>query len=337
MKTKTILVTAIMGLTFNFFGQSELPEKYATPDDVKVKDDFPKEGRKGDSGKGFSANLENLAKPIKKVALVSFYAFDPGVTKTWTNSSTSGVITTTTTTTKKRSTGGMANEIAYGALNSSLDSMVAVFKKNGIDLLLPQQFLDSEKKKSYYNSFQVKNEKFANWMRNMSSGDHDKMYGTLEGFNVLDIVQEPYENYEMDGLLSRRKDVVADNQVFIFNKDTKMTESIGYDLCKELEVDAVIITYMTVFMPSSPKIKLQNVRFEMFGPNPTMPEGESKHGIIPHVKGLFYCGFSVNPETLIYKESKKDPESNKLNFGGFNNIFIALSNEMNNYINEKKK
>lgn len=317
------------------FAQSELPEKYETPEDVKVKEDFPKEGRKGKSGKGFTANISLLPNGIKKVALVSFYAFDPGVTKTWSNSSTSGAVTTTTTYTKKRSTGGIANEIAFGAFATSIDPMVAKFKENGIDLLLPDQFLNTEAKKTFYNNFQVKNEAFANWMRNMGSGNHDQMYGTLEGFNVLDIVQEPYANYEMSGMLARRKDNVADNQVFLFNKDTKMTESIGHDLCKALEVDAVIVCYMTVFMPSASKIKLQNVRFVMFGPNPVMPEGESKHGVIPHAKGLFYCGFSVNPETLIYKESKKDPESNKLNFNGFSNIFIALSTEMTAYIKEK--
>lgn len=333
MKTfKTItLIMAAIALPFSGMAQSELLEKYPSPDKVKVLDDFPKEGRSGKSGKGFSANLELLPNGIKRVALVSFYAFDPGVTKTWTTTSSSGFITTTTTYTKKRSTGGMASEIAYGAFVTSIDPMIAKFKEFGIDLLLPNQILDTDAKKNYYNSFQVQHGKFADWARNLSSGNHDQMYGTLEGLNVMDIVGEPYGNYTMSGMLATRKDNIADRQVYVFNKDIKMTESIGYDLCTNLGVDAVIISYMTVFQPSNGKIQLQNIRFVMFGPNPVMPE-ESKGGVIPHVKGLFYCGYSVNPELLIYKENKKDPKSKELNFDGFSNVYVALAQEMGSYI-----
>ncbi len=56
-----------------------------------------------------------------------------------------------------------------------------------------------------------------------------------------------------------------------------------------LGVDAALVSYMTVFMPSRSKIQLVNVRFVMFGPNPIMP-AESKGGMIPHVKGQFYRG-----------------------------------------------
>ncbi len=328
---RLIVLLTILTFPISLVAQSELVEKYPSPGKVKVLQDFPKEGRNTKNGKGFSANVGLLPNGIKKVALVSFFAFDPGITKTWSNTSTSGVIATTTTFTKKRSTGGFAGDIAYGALTTSIDPMISKFKALGIDLLLPNQFLDTDAKKEYYKKFTVKHEKFADWMRNMSGGDHDKMYGTLDDFNVLDIVDEPYANYEMSGMLARRKDVVSDNQIYVFNKDTKMTESLGYDLCTTLGVDAVIVSYLTVFMPSSSKIKLQNVRFIMFGPNPVMPE-VSKGGIIPHVKGLFYCGYSVNPGALIYNESKKDPESKKLNFAGFDNIYIAIIEEMGNYL-----
>jgi hypothetical protein len=345
MKTSKVILLALLfsTITLRLNAQSELLEKYPSPEKVKVLDDFPREGRSGKSGKGFSANLALLPNGIKKVGLVSFFAFDPGVTRSWTTSTSSSttagnIVTTTTTTssyTKKRSTGGIAPEIAYGALVTSVDPMIAKFKEAGVDLLLPHQFLDTDAKKDLYNKFEVRHRKFADWVRNIGAGGHDQMYGTLEGFKVMDIVDEPYTNYDVTGLIPRRKDNIPDRQVYVYNKDIEMTESLGNDLCTALGLDAVIVSYMTIWMPSKSKIQLQNIRFIMFGPNPVMPV-ESKGGLIPHVKGLFYCGYSVNPELLIYNESKKDPKSKELNFDGFSNIYVALAKEMGDYIKEGK-
>jgi hypothetical protein len=334
MKKIGIIVMSCL-MAANLFAQSELPEKYPDLSKVKVREDFPKEGRTGKSGKGFTANIANLPNGIKKIALVSFYVFDPGLTKTWSTSSSSGYITTTTTYTRKTSTGGIANDIAYGAFVTAIDPMIAEFKALGMDLLLPNEYLDTQEKKDYYNAFTVKHEKsFANWIGQASAGNHDVMYGTLEGFNVADIVKEPFLNYEKNGLLARRKTNVQDAQIYFFDKDTDMSESLGFDLCTKLGVDAVLVTYMTVFMPKETKIELVNSRFVIFGPNPVMPE-VSKGGMIPHVKGLFYYGSSINPETLIYNQSKKVPDSDKLNFTGFDLIYIAHVKEFGAYYKDK--
>ncbi len=298
---------------------------------MKVKEDFPKEGRSGKSGKGFSANIGNLPNGIKKIALVSFFVFDPGMTSTW---STSAYIYT-----KKVNTGGFAPEIAGGAYASVLEPMKTEFKALGMELLTPEQFLDSEDKKQFYNSFQVEHDKsFANWVGKFGASNHDQMYGYPEGYIIADIVKEPFANYEKSGLFQRRKADVPDGQIYFYDKDTKMTETLGYNLCTKLGVDAVLVSYMTVYMPNKKKIELVNVRFQLFGPNPNPPEGESKHtGLIPHVKGLFYYGASVIPETLIYSEKKKDPESLKLNFTGFDLIYTALVREFGEYYKNKTK
>lgn len=321
------------------YAQSELPEKYPDVSKVKVREDFPKEGRTGKSGKGFSANIGNLPNGIKKVALVSFFVFDPGLTKTWSTTSVSEgyYVTTTTTTTykKKNSTGALSGDIALGAFSKAIEPMTAEFKALGIDLLLPDQFLDTDEKKAFYYSFEVKHEKsFANWVGSAGAANHDVMYGYLDGFIVADIVKEPLLNYEKNGMFARRKTDISDAQIYFYDKDTDMSESLGYDLCTKLGVDAVLVTYMTVYMPNDKKIELVNTRFVMFGPNPTMPE-VSKGGMIPHVKGLFYYGGSVNPETLIYNKNKKDPETDKLNFTGFDNIYIALVRDFGEYYKKK--
>ena len=337
MKTKIIFTIMCIACLHQLAAQSKIAEDIKSPGDVKVLLDFPKEGRNTKNGKGFSANIGLLPNGIKRVGLVSFFAFDPGVTKTWSHTSSSGLTTTTTTSIKKRSTAGLAPEIAYGAIVTALDPMIAKFKEFGIDLIMPNQFLDTDEKKNFYNSFDVKHEKFADWLDNMGSGNHDIMYGYPEPFKVIDIVGEPYGNYTKKGMIISRGGKISDNQIFLFDKDTKLTESIGYNLCNKLGLDAVIVTYMTIFMPSNSKIQLQNVRMVMFGPNPVMPEGESKHGAIPHVKGLFYVGVSANPEDVIYNQNKKDPESSKLNFKGFDHIYVALTQKMGEYIKESKE
>ena len=194
MKTKVIFTIMFIACLHQLAAQSKIAEDIKSPGDVKVLLDFPKEGRNTKSGKGFSANIGLLPNGIKRVGLVSFFAFDPGVTKTWSHTSSSGLTTTTTTSIKKRSTAGLAPEIAYGAIVTALDPMIAKFKEFGIDLIMPNQFLDTDEKKIFYNSFDVKHEKFADWLDNMGSGNHDIMYGYPEPFKVIDIVGEPYGN-----------------------------------------------------------------------------------------------------------------------------------------------
>lgn len=337
MKKTLLTISAIAVSSVYLFAQSQLPEKYPNESKVKVLYDFPKEGRNTKGGKGFSANVGILPNGIKKVGLVSFYVFDPGVTKTWTTTTEDAVYVTTTTHYKKRSTGGLSSDIAVGVFAKAIEPLTKKFKEGGIDLLLPDQFLDTEEKKQFYNSFQVENEGFAKWLKNMGSGNHDVMYGIPEGFNLVNITAEPYANYSMSGMLAIRQDKVSDNQIYLFAKDTKLTESIGYDLCTKLGLDAVIVTYMTVFAKSDSKIQLQNVRMVMFGPNPVMPEGESKHGMIPHVKGLFYVGTSVNPEEIMFNSKKKEPATQKFDFTSFDLIYTAMASKMLEYITESKE
>lgn len=329
---RTLTIVLVFAFSASM-AQSKLAAEIKSPADVKVLMDFPKEGRNAKNGKGFSANIGLLPNGVKRVGLVSFFAFDPGTTRTWTTSSPS----TVTTYIQKRSTGGIAAEIAYGALVTSLEPMTATFKNHGIQLLLPNEFLDTDEKKKFYESFQVKREKFAKFLDNIGSGGHNMMYGYPDPFRVIDIVGEPFDNYAKKGLIITKSGKIPDNQIFLFDKDTKLTESIGYELCTALGLDAVIITYMTVFVPGNDKIQLQNIRMVMFGPNPVMPEGESKHGVIPHVKGLFYVGVSANPEELIYNKSKKDPSTDALNFAGFDHIFVAMANKVGGYIKEAKE
>ncbi|NQZ79037.1 MAG: hypothetical protein HRT61_23410, partial [Ekhidna sp.] len=78
--------------------QSDVADFASDVEKIKVKLDMPLEGRAYKNGTGYTLNPKMLDKLPEKVALVSFYVFDPGYTKTTTSSMTSGNIKYTTTT-----------------------------------------------------------------------------------------------------------------------------------------------------------------------------------------------------------------------------------------------
>jgi hypothetical protein len=337
---KAILIICAVIFSTTCFCQSELPDFAPSKEKVikKVKLDMPLEGRKYKNGTGYSLNPKLLAEMPKKVALVSFYSFDPGMTKTqvWRTVNEGYYWTTVTTNTKvtKRNAIGSSGDLALGYYINSIDVLISQFENYGMDLLLPEEYLDTEEKTEYYNDFKVERAKFNEWIQNMGSGNHDQIYGYPEGYNVLDVVNEPYGNYERRGgkYITRKSGEASDAQVWVMDKCGKMVASLGGDLCSKLEVDAVAIVYFTIFSPKEDKVQLQNVNLHLFGPNPTkLPEGkESKFNYFP---GQFYCGTRINPEVLIFNKNKKNP-GDELDFRGFDNIMLAMAETMGSYLVE---
>jgi hypothetical protein len=335
MKNLFLILIAV-SFTYALSAQSELPEYAASADKLvkKVKLDMPLEGRKYKNGTGFSLNPKLLPEMPKKVALVSFYSFDPGLTKiqNWTTSNS--MYKTYHTKVTKSSAKGSSGELAVGFYLQSVEEMVSGFKDFGMDLLLPEQFLDSPAKQAAYDNFKVERAKFNEWLANLGSGSHDVIYGYMDGFKVIDVVNEPYANYtKTGGQLYTKRGNVSDAQVWVMDKCGKMVASIGGDLCEKLEVDAVVVVYFTIYSPKSGKVMLQNVNMHMFGPNPTkLPEGKTKK--FNYFKGKFYVGTRLNTETLIWNVKKKDPSSNDLNFNGFENVMKAMTVRMGTYLQE---
>lgn len=273
----------------------------------------------------------------KKVALVSFYSFDPGMTKIqrWRSKSSDFYYTYTTQHTKvtKRNAVGGSGELAVGYYLQSIDALIDGFNGFGMELLLPEEYLDTDAKAEFYNNFVVERGKFNEWLANMGSGSHDVIFGYPEGFNVLDVVNEPYGNYTSTGgqFLTKKGDI-ADNQVWVMDKCGPMVESLGDKLCNGLGVDAVVIVYFTIFSPKDDKVELENVNMHMFGPNPTkLPEGQDSK--FNYFSGQFYVGTRVNAGIPIWKKDKKNPDA-ELEFTGFENIMSALTTEMGTYLKE---
>lgn len=324
------------------FAQSELPKFAADVDKIKVKLDMPLEGRAYKNGTGYTLNPKMLPELPKKVALVSFYTFDPGFTKVWSTSSTSydyynsTKTTTTTTHIKKRNSEGNAGHIALGFYVNAIGALKSQFKEMGMELLEPEEFLNTDEKKAFYQNFEINRSKLNSFLSSaLNSGNgHEAIYANPEGYRAISIDEEPFANYTKTGALSipKYKKEVADGQLWVNSKIGKEVTSIN-DLTTALGVDAVIFVYSTIYTPKTTQIDLQNVNMLMFGPNP-VPLKEGKDKKFNYFPGQMYIGTRVNVGVPIYKESKKDPASKQLNFDGYENITLAMTDRLKEYFDK---
>jgi hypothetical protein len=341
MMKKIITVLIALLVVSAVIAQNELPIDYPNLDKVlkKTKLTFPKEGRSSKNGGGYSVSLKLLKAPPPKVALVSFFTFDPGLTKSY-SYSYEGVnyISTTTVTKKNKTSNGTSAALVEGIYYNNIDKLIAQFKSAGMDLLLPDQFLNTDEKKKYYESFTVAHDKFNDWAKNLSAGNHTMMFGWPGDYKPLDVLYEPFANYTKSGLLSTMdyKRNVSDGEPWLFLDDEKMQNSVGFDLASKLDVDAVLIVYFTIYAPKATKICLQNANMMMLGKNPVQPQaGEKKPMFYRH--GQFYAASRFQPDITIFNVNKKDEATKNLNVDGFDNIITALATKICEYLQEAGK
>lgn len=317
------------------FGQKPLkptPLQKATVDVAKLtkksKMDQPRE-KINSSGRGYIARMNVVGSAPKRVALVSFYTFDPGTTV-----KTGNMVKTTNV--------GEAQGSAYATAfyTKGIESLKSTFKTYGMEVLTPDQYLTDDTKKKYYNDFVVKNaksnelgNKFAKWAKNAgSNGTSIVTNGPADGFRTFKIhydLKDPFDKWNLNDC-----------------QNNEMMECMGYDLAKALDVDAVIVIYntMTVHMKwFKDRYCLHATSMYMFGPNPT-PLKEGKDDNKYYSKGIFYSGtrisFGESGILLNPKEPKKATpemlaEIEKNRFNGYENILAGLATKMGDYIKEE--
>ncbi len=314
------IVTALAIISTGLLAQKPLkpsPLQKATVEVEKLvkksKMDQPRE-KINSSGRGFIARMNVVGSAPKRVALVTFYTFDPGTTVKVGN------------TIKTTNVGeGQGSAYATAFYNKSVESLKSTFKTYGMELLTPDQYLTDDTKKAYYKDFVVKNSKsneignkFAAWAKNAGSkGTSIVTNAPAEGFRTFKVhydMIDPYDKYNLNSC-----------------QNNEMMESMGYDLAKALDVDAVIVIYntMSVFTKwFKDRYNLNATSMYMFGPNPT-PLKEGKDDNKYYSKGIFYSGTrkKATPEMLA--------EIEKNRFNGYENIVAALATKMGNYIKEE--
>jgi hypothetical protein len=306
------------------FAQKSTPfaDKTSEVKDIKAKMDFPAEGRTSKNGSGYSVNVDLLDPKPKKVALISFYLYDPACGKASKSSTNTHVYSSAQVWTTSEA---LAQTHIDGFYEKSVEPLIAGFKEYGIDLLLPEEFLDTEDKKEFYYGFNPESGKKEKTERTQIGYNVQASGGTLkicpyeEGYRPFFVVNEPLS------------ESVATNFVNmgIGGANRKMTSSYGYDLAKALDVDAVVICYIVTRKPSNKKedYVVDAVNLYMFGPNPKSEGPDDKN------RGQFYCGTRFFAKQLVFSSSK----SGETSYDNIGNVMTALSKKMGNWVINREK
>ncbi len=282
-----------------------------------------------DNGRGFTVDFAKLKNSPRRIALVSFYVEDPGITKKSGTNSTGKSYHTTNT-----SQAGVEAFADY-FYKVSADTMARIFKANDMDILKPSEFLVTDDKKEYYKSFEAKHStlnkiggKITAYFK--KSGDYGttlESKGTAPGFTLCNL------NTNNFIASAKNKSVKLNGGVGEF--DDKLIESMGYDLCTKLDVDAVIVVTNTIVCDTKHRKArhfLSAVSMYMFGPNP-LPLAEGKKDNMFYSKGLFYSGYRmafkkglcIDPRI---KDEVKKTENEKLNEKAYNNMVATIAAKM---------
>lgn len=310
--------------------------KYASQTDLSKKAKYDvSEVTIRDNGKGFTVDFDKMKTMPKRVALVSFYTEDPGFTKVTGTNMTGKNFTTTNT--------GEAGAKMYATYfyDASIENLKKSFSANGMQLLTPSEYLTSEDKRSFYNNFVVKHSKLnkigaalTKFMKKAGNmGTSIECKAAANGFVLADL------NKNVPIADAKKKAVKRNGGVGLFDND--MIECLGYDLCKQLDVDAVVIVVNTQLCDKRNRHYLAATGAYMFGPNP-LPLAEGKKDNMFYSKGLFYSGYRMAFKKGLRIDAKAKTEEDKAkletdNKLAYNNMIVSIANKIGGEITEAKK
>jgi ankyrin repeat protein len=309
--------------------QTEFAAATENPDKIKVKFDFPREGRNGNGG-GYSANMDLLKNKPKKVALISYYLYDPGKGKV-----KGGTYTGNVTVNVWRTSDFYGQMQVDGFYRNSIDALKSSFKENGIDLLTPDEFLTTPELKEFYYGFNqesAKKEKVTITKRGAAGSNPWEIASATASTLKITPSGKGYRNFFV-GNEAPDESALENYNGGIFTANRKLTSNLGHDLVKGLGVDAVMVVYVCTRKVKQTKddYGVNAVVAMMLGPNPGKAEDTD-----PEAKNLgqFYCG------TRTYYSSPAIFREEKGLFGqydGIANIMKAHAAKMCRYVNGKEK
>jgi hypothetical protein len=318
-----ILLSLLISIGSGLIAQKATPfaEKTANIGNINAKMDFPLEGRTTKNGSGYSVNVDLLNPKPTRVALVSFYLYEPANAKT-----KGGQIAGQASTSMWRTSDALAQTHIDGFYAQSLVPLKAGFKEFGIDLLTPAEFLDTEEKIDFFYGFDQESGKKEKTDRTVIG----KM-GTAVSLSTIKVC--PYdEGYRPFFVINEPVgESVGQNFVNtgIGGANRKMTSSLGYELAKGLGVDAVVVCYIVTHKCDIKKedYEVDAVSLFMFGPNPVSEGDDDKN------RGQFYCGTRYLAGHLEFAIEKSGVTS----YDNIGNVMTALSKKMGNWVINREK
>jgi ankyrin repeat protein len=313
--------------------ETDFARETSDPEKIKVKFDFPGEGRNANNGSGYSANIDLLNPKPKKVALISYYLYDAGKGKA--NITGTGAWVTLASAGQSQVNGFYAK---------SIQPFKDAFKQNGVDLLTPEEFLDTQEKAELYYGFvqeSAKKEKTTITRTKSRTSTTESPYFTTTTTTTTTATAGTLKvcpsgmGYREFFVANEQEDesAIANFQGGVFTANRKLTSNLGYELCKGLGVDAVMVVYIATRKPKQLQddYAVNAVVAIMLGPNPVRSDGSD-----PEAKNLgqFYCGtrtFYGSP--AVFKEAKGIFGQ----YDGMANVLKAHAIKMSKYINGKEK
>jgi hypothetical protein len=131
------------------------------------------------------------------------------------------------------------NFVANGLHKETIDKLKEKYLSMGIVLLTPDQYLDTEEKKTYYNTFQPKISKLGSFLSGIETKGVD-----------ASVTADFYRGFDISGAT-----------------DHERMESLGYDLCNKLNVDGVLS--IAFELTSGPKeVNMNGFKMAIHAPNP---------------------------------------------------------------------
>jgi hypothetical protein len=246
------------------------------------------------SGKGQIPYLGALGHPPKRVALVSFYAYDPGNTKGFGSPYFGGRSETT-----RQLTSDGAGAVATLLHDQGIGALKEALGAYGMQLLTPDEFLDTDAKRELYEDFVLDlgiGAKFA--QATEGSGKENK----LNKASRLSVVAPGYRLFRL---------VYGENIRPMQQGDKKISKSLGYDLAKDLGVDATLVI-CNYCKATKKEGALEGVYFYLFGPNGVAGDMEA----FTYWPGHLYVGLRLDKLGITMLEFGKEEKKSTSYSGG---------------------
>jgi hypothetical protein len=271
-----------------------------------------------ESGKGLVPYLKALGGPPKRVALVSFYAWDSGNKKEKSYKFYGGDYVYRIDSTRAASVDAKElDKLASELHDASIGPLKETFASADMQLMTPAEFLDTPAKQEAYANAKVEQGGMAGLFGALQSKDAGEwQWGAPAGYRVMKVATV--------------NDVRGNNFALATTGIgvAKLADSVGYDLAKALGVDAVVILY-NVVQAESTSIRLRGAYMYMFGPNPVPDAGQGSYW-----KGQQYSGLYLRTDVDFIK-TDKEGRLLDADYAGYGIVGQALGMRMAQHIQSK--
>jgi len=263
-------------------------------------------------GTGGVAYMPALGAPPKRVALVSFYVWDCGNSKTRVYHTYSATYRST----REYTVVGVEGiaEVLYvlgiGPLNET-------FARHVMLLLTPGEFLDTDAKRSAYQAFEIEQSAMAKFAGHFQKDAPKgiRIDGAPAEYRLLKVITN--NNAERNDFMLAAK-----------GGDGKLFEGLGHHLAGQLGVDAVALFY-NVVQGEKERVELLSSYLYLFGPNPVKDASPSRSW-----SGHQYAGHYLKIDATIMKTTKEGNAA-EVDIAGFDRVTRALGERTGQYIEEE--